>query len=840
MAATTRLGRHCLAAACALILASATIEVAAAGEPMRFEIASQPLAPALKAFAAQSKMQLLYEQDAVRHVMGNAVVGSFEKRDALRKLLQGTGLEIVFSADDAATIRTKSDTTAAAEARVGNTRLAQADSSSPANEETQAVRSQQERRGAAEFENRLTVEEVIVTAQKRSESLQDVPISMSVLTGADLDRSTAAGVTEALSRVAGVSSLSAIQGGNTLLSVRGATAGGANFNGSSPVAYYLDGVPFSFVKSAFVPDSNAYDMERIEVLRGPQGTLYGASAQNGVVRVLTHGVNLSEFELKGRVSASDTERGGVSSRIDSAINIPLVADRLAARAVVGYQELGGWIDKPNDRDANDGEVKNARLRIGAQPVENLSIDFSSWFSRADYDAASISPNGETIPSVASDPIETDYETYGLRVSYDFGAVSLTSNTGYLDYANHNLVDFSLVNAVFFPDTLLETRLRSKSFSQEVILQSSRDDLWRWSIGAMYRDADDRLYQFRRQLAAPTDLHDTSESAAVFGEVTRVLADGKFEITGGLRYFEDEVVNEELSRGLLTPVPPSDLRRNEAKFHKLSPRAALTWHPTDDLTVYTSYSEGFRSGFPQNGAVVFVAPQIPPLKADNLKNYELGSKVSLWQGRVRLDAAVFYIDWQDIQQTLTVNAGTVSSPISASALVNGQSASGAGAEASLNARLSDGLSAGFNFSWNDLTLDAPVTSFVSALNADVVVFAKGDRLNLSPEYTAGAFVDYAFPLWASGYSGLFSVSGNYTAELAAHGIVGTVAAGAVGDPIVIGRASFSVESPKGWTGTVFVDNFNDENGAPIRQSNLPAAFDTRLRPRTIGAQFDFRF
>src|SRR5262249_46279186 len=147
-----------------------------------------------------------------------------------------------------------------------------------------------------------------------------------------------------------------------------------------------DSVPFALVKTAIVPDVDVYDMDRIEVLRGPQGTLYGANAQSGVVRVLTKDADVSAFELKTRVSTSATEYGGESYRGDLGVNVPIVQDTLAVRVVGGYQDLSGWIDQPGRNDANSGRVSNLRLKISARPLDRLSIDLSAWRSRTFYDA----------------------------------------------------------------------------------------------------------------------------------------------------------------------------------------------------------------------------------------------------------------------------------------------------------------------------------------------------------------------------------------------------------------------------------------------------------------------
>jgi iron complex outermembrane receptor protein len=296
-----------------------------------------------------------------------------------------------------------------------------------------------------------------------------------------------------------------------------------------------------------------------------------------------------------------------------------------------------------------------------------------------------------------------------------------------------------------------------------------------------------------------------------------------------------VSNQEYSRGTTVVVQPSQLIRSEASFDKVSPRVVLTWHPTGQLTAYASYSEGFRSGFPQNGNIIATAPQFAPLKADNLKNYEVGTKSSFLRGAVSLEAAVFYIDWKDIQQTLTVNAGTPANPVNVSALVNGQSASGVGAEFAIFARPVDGVTLGLNFSWNDLAMDAPV------LSAGAVLFRKGDRLTISPEYVAGASAEYAFPLGGGSKEMRLWTSANYTSELESRAIIAGASRVVPGDAILMGRAGVSLGDVDHWSATLFVDNVTDEDGAPIRQAAfLTPAFDTSVRPRTVGLQLEYRF
>src|ERR1700761_9461461 len=235
------------------------------------------------------------------------------------------------------------------------------------------------------------IDEIVVTAQKREQRIQDVPISLSVMGGADLDKSSVQSVSDALSMVPGVAVNVTGQGGETKLTIRGVTASGALFAGSSPIGYYLDSVPFGLVRSAVEPDANSFDLNRIEVLRGPQGTLYGASALNGVVRVITNDADVNEFDFKARAGASTTESGGGNYRGDMAVNLPIIDGKLAARLVVGEEHDSGWIDAPVGNNTNDGDLKNIRLKVTAVPTDDLTIKFGALHQEANYGAP---PEGE--------------------------------------------------------------------------------------------------------------------------------------------------------------------------------------------------------------------------------------------------------------------------------------------------------------------------------------------------------------------------------------------------------------------------------------------------------------
>ena len=677
-----------------------------------------------------------------------------------------------------------------------------------------------------------SLEEIVVTAQKREERLQDVPIAISVMQGNLLDNSSSVSLFDALGNVPGVAITGAqnagLQGGGAQLTIRGVTAGAPTLAGTSPIAYYLDGIPFGLVKSAVVPDLAPYDLDRVEVLRGPQGTLYGASAEDGVVRVITNDADLHNFDVKARLSDGSTEHGGDNYQGDLAVNVPLIDGKLAARAVVGQEDLSGWIDSPVRNHVNDERLTTARIKVDALPTDDLSIGVEAWHSDTEYGAPSLSLNNDTITATEPEPTDIKFNMYGLRIGYDFHSFSLNSMSGYIDYDSDNYFDIAPVGpliGVTFPEAptfppLEHNVLDSKVFSEEINLASEQLDVWRWTAGLSYRDAKDQLLQ--QFLGVGND--DQSKAYAVFGELSRKFFDDRLEWTLGGRYYHDE----ESTTDLLPP-PGIPVDHFTASFNATTPRVVLSWFAQPNLTAYASYSQGFRSGFGQQPVILEAAPGFPPVGPDKLNNYEIGSKGALWDGRVSFDAAVYYVKWKDVQQSLTV----LYEGSTFGAFVNAGSASGAGAEFAVTTRVVDGLDVSLNSSWNGLKFDSNVDS------ADGLLFVRGQRLNRSPEYTAGASVRYTFRLGSGGYTGNLAASGNYTSQMSAPPQIG-VANGMIfeGSNLVIARVSATLKAPAHWSVTAFVDNINNYNRSPFPEFPGLQEWDERVRPRTYGLQVEY--
>lgn len=794
-------------------------DAASATKP--FNIDDPKLSRALIQLTQQAGLQLIYpaQDNKVENLPAKPVVGQYTTEGALERLLQGSGLRYEFLDDRTIAIVNPSADTAklfeggsgARGERGSFIRLAQTENSGSTHQGDNEGDSK-------ESTEEAKLEEIVVTAQKREEKLQETPISIAVLNGEKLDASTSRGLAEELNLVPGVAITTYGQAEATQVVIRG-VATAALFSGTSNVGYYVDGAPFAFIRQGYVPDLTPFDLERVEVLRGPQGTLYGAGAMSGVVNILTHDPDLDAFDLKIRGILSSTKYGGLNYGGDAAANIPIIPDRLAMRLVVSDHKDAGWIDAPltGEEDRNDGKRNTYRLKIAAQPTDQLKLDFSAWLTRNFSGAPALSrANRQQELVTTPEPIDVDYENYVFTVGYDFQSFALTSTTSHIDYQLESVLDLTTIGLAGLP---LQTNFGADSSSQEVNLASTTDGPWSWNLGFFYRDALENLVSILLPFA-DNDLDYTSESYAVYGELTRSFLDDRLRMTVGLRYFDDHATFEETKPFNFDTSRP--LTTGEGDFRKLTGRAVLTWLPNEDLTIYASYGQGYRSGLlPDAFALLNSFGNAPSADPDFLANYEIGAKGSLFGGRLNYDTAVYYIDWKNYRSSIVAEFCPVngSTCLQTGYLGNFGQASGFGAEGALSAELLDGLTLGANLSWNGLQLES--------FNV---------RPDDSPEWTAGGSIDYSFPLGSSGVEGVFSTSANYQSKKksAFGGETGTT----FSDPYFFSRASFTLNWPDHWSLSIFADNITDEYRVTQRGDPGRPDWDSRQRPRTIGLQLQY--
>lgn len=742
----------------------------------------------------------------------------------------------------------------------------------------------------AQGDNSLALEEVVVTAQKREQSLQDVPVSVTAFTEDTIER---AGINDFSAYAIKTPNLGFQQRGNradTKFGIRGVTNIGGQ---ASAVGIYVDEVNVVpnvlTTGTSRTADTSLLDIERIEVLRGPQGTFFGRNTMGGAINITTAKPDVNE--AFGKVTLEAGEFGHYLVKASG--NTP-IGDEVALRGGVYYDENDGYIDNKGPSDAsNSEENKGARAALRWEPGTSLVADFSASYSNMQQDYPAMVPTGilGEIPSLvvndgaflfplfglepwpleevdffpnnytdtATDlPRDMESETITLtaRVEYDFDDVTLTSVTGYIenDYETGGDGDASSM-----PAFTVARDSDMEAFSQEFRLASNSGDSLHWMIGAIYSDDETNETDLSTHLESdpylpvwdvlgilefglPGDIFDIiangptgvsignfedvdrgseTTSYAVFGDVTWDISE-QWALAGGLRYTYDDVEYYEVTRPTIT-IPVSDISDSET-FDDFSPRVNLSWFPSEDWTVYGTVSKGYKvGGFNASQDLVDLT-----FDEETGWNYELGFKSTLWDGRLQLNAAAFYFDWDDLQvrgQDVRTQRQIV---------VNAEEAHTQGFELEVKTVLTERLTADFAYGY----LEAEFDKFDNAIDTNGALFnAEGNTIPLAPENTFTAGLEYQFSLgegeaWARiDYSFIDDqfTSADNTVERAI-------------DSYELWNLRVGYDSEH-WSVQAFVENLGDEEYSSAIE-NLETFYTgfqrTVGKPRWAGARLDFKF
>lgn len=618
-----------------------------------------------------------------------------------------------------------------------------------------------------------TLGTIIVTANKRSERLQDVPMAVSALSGYQLERETSQSFSDYATRVPGLNIIS--QGpGQTQLVLRGITSGANTANAT--VGTYVDDIPYgsSTVYSAgsvLTPDIDPDDVQRIEVLRGPQGTLYGSNTLGGLLKFVTTPPDSTRFSGRVAAGVSSVSGGGTGADVHAMVNLPLVQGKLALRVNAYGRKDPGYVDNVtiNKKDVNDAKVRGGRAQLLWTPTDRFSLSLSALAQNLRGDA--LSNGGVDVDPVTLQPIHGDlqqaraagtgqldvrYRLYGAVANADFGWSKLVSSTSYSTLAASSNGDVTTAyGAILNPALGLNAGYSIKQpimlgkFTQELRLQSPDDQVLEWRAGLFYTREHSHNTQdvlaldptTGAPLALPFVLGHIALGPAVFtewagyGDVTW-HASSRFSVMVGARYSSDRTTFTQTGNGVLVgPIGFTSKSSDNPTTYLLNPSFKFG----ADLMAYARIASGFRPG----GANVGVPPGLnAPLtfKPDKLVSYELGLKSTLLDKRMTVDVAAFYIDWSQIQ--LTSFAGGFSF------LGNGGKASSQGVEASWQYTAARGLMLSANATWTDAKLAADTPPGL--------IGYKGDRLPYVPKWNANLGVDYDFPL-AGGWSGFVGAS-----------------------------------------------------------------------------------
>jgi outer membrane receptor protein involved in Fe transport len=716
------------------------------------------------------------------------------------------------------------------------------------------------------------VQEVVVTAEKREERLVNVPVAITALKGGTLQAMGAKTLSDFTALVPGLQLASQGAGGGQELVLRGLSTG--NEEDSALVGEVVDGVPVGSSSTyalggASALDSGLWDINRVEVLRGPQGTLYGANAMGGLVSYVYNQPDLRRFGGALEAEGSATQGAADSWSLRGEINAPIIADQLALRVSAFDENEGGFIDDPalHKNNINQTVDQGVRADLLWKPNDRFTANLEAIYQHdhrdASDEAAYYATTGRPVQGPLDqkydllDPGAFDYDEVALTLAYDFGPATLTSISSYEHLKNdQNTVFTDTIDGPLFTNPVylglfgipgpaaanmnFEDSSGTSKYSEELRVTSNGAGPLKYVAGFFTTHEDsfgNLLFYGDDAHGAPLPTMDPGlitgnqsiyDEYAGFAQVNYTFFD-RLTITGGLRYnFIKQNYLETLTGPYAAPL---------VAFHILTapaPRTSGTetdvnylvdarYAPTPDSNLYARVATGFRPGGPN----VAVAGLPATFASDKITDYEAGYKASFFGGRAQFDADVFYIDWRDIQ--LRASAGGLTGE------VNGGRASSRGVEAEGSFVPVNGLTVGGNVAYVDAHLDQSVPSTGGLA---------GDPLPFSAKWSGALFASYNFPI-ADSWDGFV---GGTAHAVSARNI--SYPDGIAADnpnfvlkPYLLADLRAGVEHGR-YMVTVFVDNVGDSRAELSAQSTDELVANVGevsiARPRTFGVRLDAKF
>ncbi|MEI9992945.1 MAG: TonB-dependent receptor [Rhizomicrobium sp.] len=676
------------------------------------------------------------------------------------------------------------------------------------------------------------VETVVVTAEKRPEALQSAPVAITALTGAKMEQMGGSDLSDFAGAIPGLS-FQNDRAGENRTTIRGIS----EIGGTAPsVGIYIDEIPVTAFTGEQI-NLKSFDVDRIEVLRGPQGTLYGEGSEGGTIRVVTNKPDASGFSAGLRATVSDTDHGGANGDVAGMVNIPIIDDVLALRAVALWSDYDGWTTNPDigatHYNKNTSSTVRFALRFTPDPKWTIDASYIHQYSRSD--GPSVSDLDYVYAAPTAEPRNDKVDIYNLTVARDLDFATLTSATGYFVRSSFSRNDFSteapLASFIFGTpiDTVAILRPNDqKVFTEELRLVSNGDGPFQWTLGGFYDN--NYLFIANSTVTSPAEpgvfdleVGDTSRQYAVFGEASYAITDA-LHVTGGLRYFEQDRDTKASVSGvvplLFTGVNFTDLSQKASVSH-VTEKVSVSYDVSDKALVYATASSGFRAG--DINPYAFMFPGAPTsFGPESLWNYEIGAKTSWFDDRLVADGDLFYIDWSD----LIVDAATPNPLFGYS--FNAGKAHSQGIELELTAIPVEGLELSLGETYTEATLDSVKPGAAATA---------GSTLPFVPWFKTSGSAQYTFPLFGTGFAGrvradVFSNSGTYSLISNAPYSVSegytqvNLRAGVVGDD---------------WDLMLFADNVGDTKGElSASQSETGTDQWVLIRPRTIGLTLNKHF
>ena len=677
-----------------------------------------------------------------------------------------------------------------------------------------------------EAPDRAQLDRVEVTASKRTQFVLDVPYSVSVIGGSDIaDR----GVADIQQMQSVVPSLFINQNapGASRIQLRGLSQGVGY--GAALVGTYLDEISLNMPDAQRSLDVPLVDMQRIEVLRGPQGTLYGDGSMGGTIRFITRAPKLDKFEAQVEAGYGQLSGGGSGWRANGVVNVPLSAGVAGLRLVAGHEDLPGWVDNSGTgaQDINSAKRDYLRGKLLFKPSNNVDVTAMFFHTETDTKNNSGSLANRTIASNIASPTNDKTDLFNLVVNADLGSLRLVSSTGYLDRKIDTTAELTAVfagapfKALIMPKPTSGGAYRQdmsqKITTQELRLESDDKGPLTWTAGAYYRKTDTHSVTsdvwtdatFRLQGGydgtGPTNVRQT----ALFGEVTYALAP-LWTVTGGLRSFREDAENvgSKLPSGFAPPGTPSTIYNDQASYSATTPRLNLLWRYDPKSALYLTTSKGFRSGG-------FNATQTPrQYGPEDILNTEIGNRGSVLGDRLQYEVAVYHSKYNNVQAQDLAPGCT---PATCQALtVNSGQASGPGMDITLSAALS-----------KSLTLDASVGYSDLVYDVNTAERSKGDPLNFVPRMTASVSLSQRFQ-WAPSIPGMFRLDYQHSDPVKM--IVRNQGVNISSDAVDTLNARIGLEMQK-WQ--VYLEGRNLTNSNSVTFPGIFGLPDSRVAPRWLG-------
>ncbi|MEP6885925.1 MAG: TonB-dependent receptor [Gammaproteobacteria bacterium] len=696
-----------------------------------------------------------------------------------------------------------------------------------------------------------TLTTIIVTAEKRAEPLKDVPMSVSAISGGTLDDLQARQFTDYAALVPGLSVASS-QPGLTRLTLRGQNAGGVG----STVGVYVDETPFGSSTallngSVNTGDFDTWDMQRIEVLRGPQGTLYGANTEGGLLKFVTNAPVLGSFSGAAEVAGESVDHGGNGGAVHATLNLPL-GDKVAFRISGFGQDAPGYVDDPSRgvKDVNEGHKSGGRASLLAVPSDNLSIRLTASTQQSKYDGtnvvdvdpATLRPlHGDlTQERLFSEPSNFKYSNYNATVDWNAGPVRLLSSTSYGILKTDTDNDLSplyggLAGALFggTPGALLDDNVGLKKFTQEIRLTSAASDFLEWQVGGYYTRETGEINEHLNGVALVGGatlglieqpvIDSTYKESAGFGDVTFHF-NKQFDIQVGGRYSHNQQTATQTT--IFNPLfaIPTQIVNGESSGNIVTYSVAPRWHVDANTMVYARVASGYRPGGPN-----VIPPSAPPTVegqygADKTTSVELGVKSTLLDGILSLDLSAFHVDWKNIQLFEVVDGFGING--------NGGTARSQGLEWTLGYLPVHGLT----FQWTGAYTDAKLTSDAPALDA-----ASGDRLPYAPKWGTSVDGEYDWNLFAD-FKGFVGATWSYVGSRASD-----FSSSVATPPGQLDLPSYNttairlgVDNGK-YRVSLYGKNLSDSRGITnFLGSGSPYPQVTVIQPRTVGVALSAKF